>query len=401
MSQHKRKDQVMLKSNLKSNESLSLQFHENDGIRDNRYLRCSSIGDCSRKIGYQLLGYQPLPDNSHSKFILSLGNAIHDLIQRKLVALGWVKAKPILSIDGQIDWEQTEEDPLSGCELNIIDHELRIIGHCDGVSVPLKKEGEDYTPDLSGKRYLIEIKSISDKPRFWVLGIRDGGKNWIHENDYPSEFIEIDVELSSTSKTLQQRVSKFQHSREVRSVRFGKRMCPVYKVMVEGKEEDVTIIMIGNSIGAFSSLNKPKPEHIQQASLYASQLGLEDILFIYVGKDVDPKHYTEDEFLNLPIKIFETKVTPLSVDLIKEKIGSIYKYTDEETLPPQEYKFGEDHSPCKWCPFLWQCYPEQVDISSITCSLSKLGIESLIEGPGVIHEYSSNLKEEYKDKDAV
>ena len=159
--------------------------------------------------------------------------------------------------------------------------------------------------------------------------------------------------------------------------------------------------MVGNSIGSFSSLTKPKPEHVQQASVYASELGLENILFIYVGKDVDPKHYSEEEFLNLPIKIFEVKVSNTAVDLIKCKIESIYQATDSGSLPAKEYTLEEDRSPCKWCPFLWQCYPEQVDITSIKKDLISLGIEDLVEGPGVTHQYNIDLSEEYREKEVV
>jgi len=365
--------------------------------RDNRYIRGSSIGMCKRRIGYQLLGYQGLSESGHSLFILDLGNAIHDLVQRQLVNMGWIKAKPVL-VDGNIDWEQTD-DKESGCELSILDHDLRIIGHCDGVTVPLKINGsdlEDITPDPNGERYLIEIKSITDKPRFWVLGIRDGGTGPINELDCPAEFIDLSYEESSTGN-MAQRLSRYQHTRLVRG-KFNNREAPVYKLKIDGKDELVTVLMVGNSMGSFSSLKKPKPDHILQASLYANALNLKKILFIYVGKDIDSRGYKDlDDLLNIPVKVFKHEVDELDIELISSKVKGIYDFVDNKELPPRDYTLEEDRSGCKFCPYSWQCWPESIEIAELNERLSNAGLPPLKEGPGITHKFKKDLKKEYKN----
>jgi len=367
--------------------------------RDNRYIRGSSIGMCKRKIGYQLLGYQPVPENGHSMFILNLGNAIHDMLQKTLVDMEWIKAKMVLK-NGGIDWEQTDDEK-SGCELLIFDHEKRVIGHCDGVTVPLAKrkggEGLDgYYPDPSGERYLIEIKSISDKPNFWVLGIRNGEEGPINEEDCPPEFIDLSYEESG-SKNKMQKLSRYQHSRTVRS-KYGSRICPVYKVKVGNKDELVTVLMAGNSMGAFSSLEKPKSEHVMQASLYANYLGIEKILFLYVGKDIDSRSYDNDDLLNFPIKIFEHEVDDLDIGVIEDKIETIYSFVDKKELPPRDYNWEDNKSPCKFCDFNWQCWKDKVNTEVLDARLETLGIPKLKEGPEVMHKAKKDLKATYKNK---
>lgn len=372
---------------------ISIQLHKERllNIRDERYIRASSIGMCRRRIGYSVLGYQPTPEDSHSLFTFDLGHAIHFMIQSKLVSMGWIKAKPTFNKDNSIAWKQTS-DKLSGCELQILDHDLRIMGHCDGVTVPLVKSTNEegittYIPNKSGERYLIEIKSITDKSRFWVLGIPDGGKEPI--TDINSGFIDIDPD--NFNGKIQQRVAKFQYTRKV-TTKHSTIDYPVYKLKVNGKDELVTVLMIGNSVGSFTSLQSPKANHIAQASLYASYLNIDKILFIYVGKDSDSKNYQDDNILNLPIKIIEHKVDSTDVLAIKQKIKDVYSYTDKTELPPRDFKWEEDRSECTFCPYNWQCYPDKINIDVIKNKISKVGIHNLVEGPNIKHISSSNIQ---------
>ena len=186
-----------------------------DSGRDNRYIRGSSIGYCSRQIGYMLLGYSGLPNNGYSQVTLDLGNAIHDMLQIRLVSLGWIKAKPIIR-EGRLDWEQ-DGDPLSGCELTVLDHENRIIGHCDGITVPLSKKetehGCEYLPDPNGERYLIEIKSITDRPNFWVKGFLDGGTEDLIEEENEEVFIDVDFVKTKSTGKIGQKIGNLKHTR--------------------------------------------------------------------------------------------------------------------------------------------------------------------------------------------
>lgn len=327
----------------------------------------SSLGMCGRRIGYSLLSFPAMDAPAHLAFILDLGNAIHDMVQRRLVSMGWIKARPVLNQNGDLDWEQLPEFPASGCEIRAVDEKRRISGFCDGVTVPLIKTTKNgitsYEPNENGKVYMVEIKSITDRPNFFVLGIRDGGTQPISEENCPSEFINLDVQSSKNGKN-KQKLYTFQHSRKVFCKVGGPRMLPVYKVKIDGKDELITVLMIGNTQGQFSALTKPKPEHILQASSYSTilsqKLGVEinDILFLYVGKDVSGLSYDEDSPLNVPVKLFETPVDPTTTDLVDIKLSDIFSCTDNGTLPEKE--FTPDTWECRGCPYVWHCYPESL-----------------------------------------
>lgn len=327
------------------------------------YVSASSLGQCSRRIGYGLLDYEPMDCPASLAFTFDLGNAIHDMVQRRLVAMGWIKARPVMTADGGIDWEQIEEFPSSGCELRAVDHERRISGFCDGVTVPLLKvettHGPTYRPDPKGKVYMIEIKSSTDRPNFWIMGIRDGGTDTISESNCPSEFIRLDNETAKKKGAKpKQQIYKFKHSRKVFS-KFGPRVCPVYTVKIDGKEEDVTIIHMGNSAGTYTSLTEPKSDHVLQASTYCDALSqmlgvkIDDILFIYVGKDV---RVEDGSPLGVPIKLFDVPVSPKAKRVVDLKLKPIFEATDAGELPGRDCNL--DSFECRGCPYVWHCYPD-------------------------------------------
>ena len=375
-----------------------LQYQENS--RDNRYIRVSSLGFCSRKLGYGLLGYDSLPNSAHSQVILDLGNALHDSTQKALVRMGWINSEPYINEYGNIDCKNGEDG--SGCEINITNHDLRIIGNCDGITVPLVKtkdiDGDwNYTPGENGEKYLIEIKSISDKPNFWVQIIRDNGTDTINELQHEVEFIDVDVEDTSAGGKAQ-KLGKFLHARQL-ITRFGKKVTvPVYQLKIKGIDTQVTVVNMANNSGQFTALKKPKPAHILQASMYAKSFGIDKILFIYIGKDSNGKYQT-DSLGNCPIKIIEHKVKDLDIELIYNKINNIYKYVDEEQLPPREYSPNEPKSECPWCNFRHHCYPENIDLEPINHELKLLGKPELVPGQlGILHTPKKSLQEEYKNK---
>ena len=92
---------------------------------DDATFRASGIGGCSRKMMYQLLGYDSEPDHL-SVFTLQQGTIIHEMIQ------GYLQRSGII--------ESLEE------ELNILP---QLKGHYDGVI------------QINGERYLLEIKTIN------------------------------------------------------------------------------------------------------------------------------------------------------------------------------------------------------------------------------------------------
>lgn len=383
-----------IQDNISKQIALHLQKETQENKRDSRYIRASSIGQCSRRLGYSVLGYQPALSDGHHLFTLLQGTAIHQSLQLLLVELGWIKAKPIWKGD-QLEWEQLD-DPLSGCELDIIDHDLRILGHLDGVTVPLSIVDNKLVPDSDGERYLIEIKTITDREYFWIMAIRDGGTYKIREKDKPSEFLKPDLTKSSSGK-MQRALGAYSHSRKV-VTKIGEREYPVHKIKFDGKEELVTVIKIGNTAGQWTNLSCPKEEHIQQASLYANYFGINKILFLYLGKDVDPRIYdSEEPLLNFPLKAFIHEVDPLDIFLIEDKIrNGVYAYTDNGELPDRNHQSPEEDE-CGFCQYSFQCWKTK-DISGLNTRLKFLGLKEISLEPGVIHNPSKNLEEEYSKK---
>src|SRR5205807_7731334 len=93
-------------------------------------IRASVIGACRRQIGYELLGYEAAPASETSLFLCSVGGALHEMVLRSLVGLGWIRARLGLDAEGRLVWEQ-DGDSLSGCELGFVDEERRLMGHPD------------------------------------------------------------------------------------------------------------------------------------------------------------------------------------------------------------------------------------------------------------------------------
>ena len=375
----------------------------NSSKRDNRYIRASSLGGCGRRAGYMLLGYQPLPHDGKTVSAFNVGTAVHNMIQAKLVEIGLIDALPYWNSERwQMEWIQGS-DPQSGCELEAVDHTLRILGHCDGVTVPLIKDDNGFlvraTDKLAGERYLIEIKTISDRGRYWILGFWDGGKNPIDETATPAEFIEIPYVKSKSSGKRQQRLFQFSHTRQVNSDKYGPRVCPVYKVKdKDGNKNFVTVVMTGHNLGGFSELEEPKREHVIQATYYANHFKVGKILFLYIGKDVDEAGYSEQgELSNYPIKSYIHNVDPIDVDFIKAKTEMIYESVDKGNLPDRDYDPTDRKAMCRFCEFRTQCAPEAFGSQLIPANelLVKLGKPELTEGPGVMHKYKADLTNDF------
>lgn len=108
-----------------------------DRPRDNSYIHASSVGDCRRKQGYMLTGVEPLPHTDNLLHVFDVGTAIHKHLQERLVAMGWVRPENI--------------------ELRLGSETLRVGGTCDALSEPLSFLGD--------KRFIIDIKTITGKPR--------------------------------------------------------------------------------------------------------------------------------------------------------------------------------------------------------------------------------------------
>src|SRR5689334_21761569 len=104
--------------------------------RDNSYIRVSGIGSCRRQIAYRIQGYrQQKPEPPiwcHGLTIFELGHGLHLKLQERISNSGplkWVDAEPVIE-HGRFGWA-------GNCEIDLIDHEFRVAGHCDALSRPL------------------------------------------------------------------------------------------------------------------------------------------------------------------------------------------------------------------------------------------------------------------------
>lgn len=320
-------------------------------------IRASAIGGCRRQISYELLGYEAAPASETSLFLCSVGDALHEMVLRSLVGLGWIRARLAVDAEGRLVWQQ-DGDPLSGCELGFVDEEQRLTGHPDAITVPLARRPEEpglagYAPDPRGERYLLEIKTVSDRPRFWVLGIRDGGRQPVREEAARPEFLELDAE-SSRSGRLQRQLFQFSHARRVDSA-YGSRDCPVYRARIGGRSELVTVLRTGSTLGAFASLRAPRREDVLQATVYADHYRIAKILFLYLARDADLAAGDGPEAV--PVRLFDQDVRRDDVLEVRERADYVYDFTDRQELPPRDHDFNERRSPCPRCPYAWHCWP--------------------------------------------
>ncbi len=123
------------------------------------FIPVSSIGDCARKIVYSLtVKMIPRPRLASESHAALNGNALHDLVQSRLVGAGLVNAKMVVRKGWILGWE-------GDCELTLEDKNLKVRGHCDGITLPVIAKGGEYVVDPSGTRKLIEIKTIGNSKR--------------------------------------------------------------------------------------------------------------------------------------------------------------------------------------------------------------------------------------------
>lgn len=285
--------------------------------RDNRFLRASSIGDCRRKLAYRIQwakeGRPELPIWAHGLSIFEMGHGLHlQLLQRLSNAgMGWIDAEPsVPEIGNLFGWT-------GNCEINLVDNEYRIAGHCDGLSRPLIR----YTKTVDGQ----EIEFLQPA---WNEETLHEGKRYI-----------IDLKT------------------------------------ITARERD-------GKPSAFEKLVAAKPEHIQQASLYAWMTTrptfrtdrisgplpeMPGIMIIYIAKDLPFDYYEKQGYdeprglLNAPYKVFTRSVNTRTINHMLRKVQGIWEHLDAGTLPPRDYHYSENWPDwhCADCSFRAECYKEE------------------------------------------
>lgn len=315
-------------------EELAASYHTERELhpRDNRYLRISGIGRCRRETGYRIKwheeGRPEHPIWTHGLFIFDLGHGMHLQLQQRLSNVGplkWIDAEPAITEHGHFGWK-------GNCEIDLIDHELRLAGHCDGLTRPLKRiktrvagqEIELIEPcdeeDPEGRRYILDIKTITARERYVEK-----------KSPRTGELLSCEIKPSS-----------------------------------------------------FDRLTKPKPEHIGQVSLYSyltTRPGFKtdripgplatmpDLMMIYVAKDLDPDYYRKypEEYpdprglLNSPYKIFTQPTDEKHVQALLRRAAQIWSYLDKGQLPPRDYQHHPDRPAwnCVDCAFRHACYEKE------------------------------------------
>lgn len=111
----------------------------NAGPERKGVIRVSSSGDCSRKIGYKLLGFPGDEPTIPELVTFQVGHSYHHMMQQWLVEIGWTTPELL--------------------EFPLWDQQARLRGSCDCPTVRLNSKGE---PDPTGTRRIIEIKSITN-----------------------------------------------------------------------------------------------------------------------------------------------------------------------------------------------------------------------------------------------
>ncbi len=314
-------------------EELAASHHLDNLLdpRDNQHLRVSSIGSCRREIGYRITDYrqgvEEPPIWGHGRSIFELGHGVHIQLQQRLSNVGslkWVDADPALDEHGRFAWKGNIEIPVR-------DPELRLRGTMDALTRPLRR-----------KRLRTGAEAFFD-----VL-------EPVEEEERGTRYV-IDVKTISAREKL------------------------VVDYNGRGEVKDAQV-----KPSAFEKLEKPKPEHIAQASLYSwlsTRPGFETdriagplttlphVMILYVAKDLDgeyyrrhPEEYADPQgLLNAPYKVFTQAVDPALVEKMLEKVRSVWEHLDKDELPPRDYNCTERWKDfaCQYCSWRSRCWEDE------------------------------------------
>lgn len=308
--------------------SAALCAEQSINPRDNRFIRISSLYQCKRQIGYRITDSfnEDLP-SPHLLHIFDVGHALHYTMQLRL------------SKHGTLGWVNANPkisiDPIThkanlgwigNCEVPVVSDKYRIRGTLDCLTEPL---------------VISDIVSSKDNTKFQSYRVSEKGKRYI-----------IDIKTITARESVSD---------------YGNKLYP----------------------SAFEKLEKPKPEHILQASMYAwltTQPGFKtdfisesldqipDVMLIYIAKDISEKRYERvlnsedlnDGIKRIPYKVFRFPVDMNVVEAALAKVGSIWQQVDNNELPGRDYlhKPSNPDYNCTGCGFRKECYKEEGYFSS-------------------------------------
>lgn len=269
--------------------------------RDHSLLHASAIGSCRRKQGFEIMGVEGLPQDSHFLSICDIGHGVHHQIQDRLVnVLGWAKRANI--------------------ELEVRNEEHGIMGHVDALSEPLGGYPEECPriqnapesqgffrkrAEWGGERYVIDIKTITSRP--YVK--RDPETAALHH-----------VEPSSFEKLI---APKKEHLLQVNLY--------AWMLKEQGTLDElprIMLIYIGKDVG---------PDYYED------------------------KCQVTDRLLSLPYKVFIRDAEQEYIDEALKRAKHIWGRVKKGELPGKDHWWKPD-SPdwhCSCCSFRKSCYAEE------------------------------------------
>jgi hypothetical protein len=278
---------VTIEDAIKRELSCAMQAERILHPRDNTYLHASQIGQCRRANGFRLMGTEEVQPDSHFLSVCDVGHGLHRQIQDRLVnVLKWCAPENI--------------------EVSLRNDEYQIRGTADAITWPLNPRGGRLTNRTAldrdgGKRYIIDIKSITARPRF----LRD-------------------VETGAL---------------------FGEEAGPFDRLENPKKEHLQQVFL-------YSWMTKEK-------------FGLDyypPTILIYIGKDVPWDAYTPhaDSLLDVPYKVFVREVDEKILLDTLTRARYIVDKTKKGLLPARDYfsSPGKIDWHCETCSFRKACYPE-------------------------------------------
>ncbi len=115
-------------------------------------------------------------------------------------------------------------------------------------------------------------------------------------------------------------------------------------------EQDIPLLRIAlemksMSPGEYEKLREPKPEHLEQATVYMKCLDVPVTWFLYYNKG--NQNYTPSHN-----PTFFVKFNPAVWEGIEKKIINVHKHNAAGKLPPRQEGVG-----CEFCAFSWTCQP--------------------------------------------
>ena len=353
--------------------AIAAKFIEDAGNSGRRagLIRGSSAGvTCKRRLAYAIFGYEPLPNDAANQWTLNVGNGLHDMIQMMMAKWGFVNAKPVINEGGDVAW-------LGDCEGDVLDKVHGIIGHYDGLTVPLKSQ--------ANQRFLLEFKTCTDRPKTIAVMLEnfDGMAHTFKYvvGDGQSVFSpELERLEGSPGKLLTSRGNELY-------LEIAQQMGAVdadANPLVDKALIDVVV-----QPGKFTKLSAPSPEHVCQASYYAKTLGADRCLVIYLAKDPGKGWYAEDSIFNVPIKAYAFEPDLVSVAKFEQRCLEVWDYVERRELPPAEFVPGKAGAECLWCNYSHLCHPDVPDIkvkkARYIRELAMIGKDGLSELPWVTH----------------